>query len=337
MPSDRANGARLPPAQRALVQVRTPTYRRPEMLARCLRSLQSQSWTNWVCDVFDDDPDASGRAVVDGLGDPRIHYHHNRPQLYASRNIDACFSRANPRGADFFCVVEDDNFILPGFIAANIALCWSQGVEVVLRNQLIEHDSGTDAARLSQNGIHDRKYVEGRYAPDRFRLALMADIGMSNGGLFWSRNALSDFEVGFPISATLQEYIRTYALRDDIHVAMEPLAVWAENGTGTTRDLGYDAGYYRRELDLKRSIIELQRRAWRRADKRDRRDFLRSSAFAYAPAARATGLVKSLTAFRVGDALPLRQRIRLVIRGCIIRLAGRLEPGLARFIAAKGA
>ena len=320
-----------------LVQIRTPTYRRPEALERCLRSLQAQSWRSWVCDVFDDDPDASGVAVVAGLGDGRIHYHHNRPQRFASKNIDACFSRKNPHGADYFCVVEDDNYILPGFIAANVALCRSDGVDVILRNQFIEHDSGTGQAQLSRFGILDRKFVEGRYAPDRFRLALMADIGVSNGGLFWSARARSDFEVGFPISATLQEYIRTYALRDDIHVAMEPLAVWAENGTGTTRDLGLKAGYYRRELNLKRSIMELQRRAWRRAAATDRAGFLHSPAFAYPAEARANGLVKSLTMLGVGDALSLRVRARLVLRGCLIRLAGRVEPGLKQFIAANGA
>ncbi|MGB3316687.1 MAG: glycosyltransferase family A protein [Albidovulum sp.] len=325
----------LPPEP--LVQIRTPTYRRPEALERCLRSLQAQSWRNWVCDVFDDDPDGGGAAVVAALADGRIHYHHNRPQLFASKNIDACFSRQNPRGADYFCVVEDDNFILPDFIAANIALCQLEGVEVILRNQVIEYASGTGAARISTFGILDRKFVEGRYAPDRFRLALMADIGVSNGGLFWSARAASDFEVGFPISATLQEYIRTYALQDDIHVAMEPLAVWAENGSETTRDLGAKAGYYRRELNLKRSIVELQRRAWRRAPVTDRAEFLHSPVFAYSPQARANGLVKSLTRFSVEGALPLRARRRLLLRGGLIRIAGRMAPGRKRFIAANGA
>lgn len=317
-----------------LVQICTPTYRRDTELRRCLRSLQAQTWANWVCDVFDDDPDGSARTIVKSFSDARIHYHHNRPQRFASKNIDACFSRANPRGAAYFCVVEDDNFILPDFIAGNIGLCETHGVNVVLRNQLIEHASGTARARLSIAGILDRKYIEGIYAPDRFRLALMADIGMSNGGLFWSRHAVSDFEVGHPISATLQEYIRTYALSEPIYVAMKPLAVWAENGTGTTRDLGLRAGYYRRELNLKRSIAELQRRAWQRTTAEERAGYLRSPAFAYPAVARAAGLVKSLTRLDVEGVLARREWARLILRGCLIRLAGRIEPGLKRYLAA---
>ena len=82
-----------------LVQVRTPTYRRPEALRRALGSLIAQSWPHWVADVCDDDPEQAGRAVVEALGDDRIRYHHNTPQRYASSNIDACFSAVNPSNA----------------------------------------------------------------------------------------------------------------------------------------------------------------------------------------------------------------------------------------------
>lgn len=89
------------------VHVRTPTYRRPALLERCLRSLMAQTWTDWVCDVFDDDPDQAGRTVCERLGDPRIRYVPNRPQRFASRNIDSGFSALNPHNAEYFFVLED--------------------------------------------------------------------------------------------------------------------------------------------------------------------------------------------------------------------------------------
>ncbi|TKA95200.1 glycosyltransferase family 2 protein [Cereibacter changlensis] len=327
----------LPPDHTPLVQVRTPTYRRPAMLRRCLQSLQAQTWSNWVCDVQDDSPDSACEAVVRALGDPRIHYRRNEPRLYASKNIDSCFSRKNPRNADYFCLVEDDNWLLPEFMRANIELARREGVEVVLRNQLVELGSGTEEARLSAFGILDGKFVEGRYDPGLFRLALMADIGMSHGGLFWSRKATSDFEIGFPVSATLQEYMRTYAVEEPIYVALEPLAVWAENGEDTTRNLGARVGYLRRELTLKRSIAALQRRAWQRATPEDREGFLTSPRFRYAKADRARGMVKSLTRLAVGDALPAKEHARLVLRGAMIRVLGRVEPGLQAFFEAREA
>ncbi len=327
----------LPSDSTALVQVRTPTYKRPEMLRRCLGSLQAQTWTNWVCDVQDDSPDSSCADVVAAMDDPRIHYRRNEPRLFASKNIDSCFSRKNPRNADYFCLVEDDNWLLPTFMEANIALARRENVEVVLRNQLVELDSGTPQARLSSFGIMDDKFVEGRYEPGQFRLSLMADIGMSHGGLFWSRKAKSDFEIGFPVSATLQEYMRTYAVEEPIYAAIESLAVWAENGAGTTRDLGAGVGYLRRELDVKRSIAALQQRAWQRATAEDRDGFLTSPRFRYPKADRARGMVKSLTRLGVGDALPAKERARLVLRGGLIRAAGRIEPGLQEFFRSRGA
>ncbi len=318
-----------------LVHIRTPTYRRPEMLRRCLISLQAQSWRNWVCDIYDDDPEGSARAVVAEIDDARIHYHRNAPQRFASRNIDACFARANPRGADFFCVVEDDNYLLPTFIEENIALCRDEGVNIVLRNQLIEYAQGTPGAHVGSLGVLDGKFVEGRYPPDLFRLSVIADIGVSNGGLFWSAQAASDLEIGVKCTAALQEYMRTYAIVEDVWVAMKPLAVWAENGAGTQRNLGIAARWLRRELDLKRAQQVIRRHAWRRAGEANRMTFLGTEAFAYSTRSRAAGLVKALIAARP-PGLSLAERLELIARGILIRSAGRADPDLHRFLASRG-
>ncbi len=320
----------------SLVQVRTPTYRRPEALARALRSLQGQTWQDWVCDVYDDDPEGSARAVVEALGDGRIHYHRNAPQRYASRNIDACFARDNPRGAAFFCVVEDDNFLLPDFMEANIALIREKGVGIVLRNQLFEWRSGTAEAKVGPEAVLDGKFLEGRYTPALFRLAMVADIGVSNGGLFWSRGIQSDLEIGFGCTATMQEYMRTYALEDDIWVAMEPMAVWAENGEGTLRDMGDRARYLRRELDLKRSLQVLRRRAWARAGAADRAAYVRGEAFAYPAGMRIEGLARSFIRAPSVRTLGLRKAARIAARAVAIRALGRTGGELERFIASRG-
>ncbi len=320
-----------------LVHVRTPAYKRPEALLRCLQSLQAQTATNWVCDVYDDCPDGSAGPVVASLNDPRIHFTHNRPQLFASKNIDQCFSRHNPRDADYFFVLEDDNSVLPDFIASNIATCEQHGVDIVFRNQLIEFNSGTDKAQVSTRGILDDKLEGGLYDPDVFRLCLMADIGVSNGGLFWSKDAATDLEIHFECSSTLQEYMRTFAVCEPIYVAMEPLAVWAENGDGTMRDLGLGMGYYRRELSLKRSVGILQRKAWELARSEDRMQFLTHPSFRYPERQRASGLVKSHTQIRVGQSLKPTEVARLALRGAMIRLIGKADPAVNAFINARAA
>ena len=319
----------------SLVQVRTPTYKRPDALLRCLRSLQAQTWTDWVCDVYDDDPDAAGRDVVEALGDPRIHYTRNDPQKYASRNIDACFSRDNPRGAEFFCVAEDDNYLLPEFMEANIALMRQQGVEILLRNQLFEWHSGKSTARVGPEAVLDKKLREGRFPPDLFRLSMVADIGVSNGGLFWSRNAVSDLEIGFNCTATMQEYMRTFAIAEDIWVAMEPLAVWAENGENTLRDMGDRARYVRRELNLKRSLQMLRRHAWEKASKPSRDAYLSGAAFDFSPDMRAEGLARTMLRAADWKELGLVKSLRIAIRAAAIRILGDAGDDLPRFIASR--
>jgi len=321
--------------QQELVQIRTPTYRRPEALARALRSIQAQTWTNWVCDVFDDDPNGSAEAVCRDLGDARIVYHKNPKQRFASMNIDQCFSRDNPHGAEYFCVVEDDNFIFDTFLEANIAVCKSQGVDIVLRNQLVEHASGTDAAYLGKKGVLDALFTGGLYDPLTFRTSLLMGIGVSNGGLFWSRHARSELEIQYDCTATLQEYLRTFSIREPIYVAMEPLAVWAENAEQTTRNAGLNTSYLRRELDLKRNIQRLRRAVWDELPAGARETFLDIDRFVSPPATRADGLVRSLIWHRGAWPLSPMQAARTALRSGLVAALGRSDATLGDFIASR--
>lgn len=319
----------------ALVHVRTPTYRRPDALTRCLRSLQAQTWNNWVCDVLDDDPDEAGRAVCQALGDPRIRYTHNQPRRYASLNIDKCFSRDNPHGADYFFVLEDDNSVLPTFIEDNIRILRRESLEILQRNQVIEYKSGTAEAYLGSAGVLDGTLREGTYSAHEFRTALLSGIGISNGGVFWSRNAVTELEIGFSCTATLQEYMRTFSVAEPIYVAMEPLAVWAENGEQTTRDSGGSVSYLKRELDLKHSVQRLQRLVWNSMDASERTAFLRSPHLVSAPDERAKVLSKALILRGAPGEIGAKETARLALRGTAIRLLGRAAPDFEAFIASR--
>jgi len=325
----------MPEFQPGLVHIRTPTYKRPEALARALRSMIDQTWPHWVCDVYDDDPGQAARLVVEELGDPRIRYTANAPQLFASRNIDQCFSADNPHGAEFFCVVEDDNFILPEFCAANIALTRALKVEIVLRNQFIEEASGTARAWLSADGVLDGLFTEGLYDAADFRLSMLAGIGVSNGGLFWSVRARSPLEIGYPCTATLQEYLRTYSIAEPVYVAMDSLAVWAENGEQTTRNSELSANYLRRELDLKRAVQALRQKIWSEATVAQRASFMTDARFTAPIAVRANHVGKALVGEGLNAYVPPAEALRLRARGLAIRLLGRLTPDFADFVASR--
>lgn len=317
---------------RGRVHVRTPTYRRPALLERCLRSLQAQTATDWICDVFDDDPNQSGRAVCERLDDARIRYAPNRPQRFASRNIDCCFSDRNPHGAEFFFVLEDDNYVFDTFIAENVALARRENVEVVLRNQVVDYDLTGAGRDISEFGILEGTYREGRQPAETIRLGALAGIGVSNGALFWSVRSRSTLEIATPCNASLQEYLRTLTIADDVYVALTPLAAWAANGEQTTRNLGDRATYLKREFDLKRAIQRIRRRIWRTTGAGGRRDLIEGRALAVPADVVADNLAKALIFAPSHGAAGASRRLRAVLRGFAIALAGRVDAETAAFI-----
>jgi hypothetical protein len=307
------------------VAVRTPTFRRPEALKRALESLQLQTWPDWTCDVYDDDREGSAADVIESLHDDRIAYHRNEAQLFASKNIDQCFTKRNPRDAEWFCVVEDDNFLLPRFMEDNISVAKREGVNLVLRNQLIEFNSGRPDASISELGIQDGFFKEKVYSQDEFRLSLLGHIGVSNGGLFWSRNAASDLEIGFDCSATLQEYLRTMAIVEPIFVGLESLAVWAHNGEDTLRDLGSLKGNLASRLSLAKSLWILRRAAWSMASRDLRADFLTGNSLVTPAEKKLVALAKSHIFLPESNSLPKTAWMAHLLRGAVSVLFGQPE------------
>src|SRR5262245_29142476 len=88
LPVNEGQGLRVGAMEMALrssmwkVEVRTPTYRRPALLERSLRSLIGQTYPHWHCIVLDDEP-GGGQAheVCARLNESRIIYQPNERNL----------------------------------------------------------------------------------------------------------------------------------------------------------------------------------------------------------------------------------------------------------------
>jgi glycosyltransferase involved in cell wall biosynthesis len=84
------------------------------LLQRALESLRAQTFTNWVCEIHNDDPkDCVPAKLVKQLGDSRIQLCNHE------RNLGACatfnlFYRSTPE--PFYCLLEDDNWWEPKFL-----------------------------------------------------------------------------------------------------------------------------------------------------------------------------------------------------------------------------
>ena len=298
---------------------------------RTLQSMQGQTIDHWICDVYDNDPEHSARDVVQSLGDARIRWTPNPVSLPPAANIDRCYTRENSHDAEWFCSVEDDDYISPTFVQENIELAEVSGARIVLRNQIIELDSGTPEARLSEYGVLDQRFREGLTPPTLLRLALLADLSVSNGGLFWSRHAVSDLELKFICNPVLQEYLRTLTIVEPIYVALRPLAVWAKKGAKTSRYQGDPAGYFRRELNLKRSLQKIRQDIWQHATPEERATYLSGSELLIDPTTRAQQLVKALIGRRISG-LSVWEKLELTARGLLIRSLGRTTADFEAFV-----
>jgi glycosyltransferase involved in cell wall biosynthesis len=98
----------------AIVRVFVPTYRRHALLKRALDSLIAQTFSDWKCEVHNDDPnDSFPGQLVQQLGDARVELHQHKQNLgpVATFNL---FYRPTPE--PFYSLLEDDNWWEPEFL-----------------------------------------------------------------------------------------------------------------------------------------------------------------------------------------------------------------------------
>jgi hypothetical protein len=118
-----------------IVEIRVPTFRRPDLLIRALESLRLQTWQKWRAVVVDDSPAREGQWVTNQIGDNRILYQANLKNLGRIENLNYCF-RPEPFFAEstHACVLEDDNWYDTTWLEANLQAMIKNQALVLARN-----------------------------------------------------------------------------------------------------------------------------------------------------------------------------------------------------------
>ncbi len=99
----------------AVVRVFLCTYRRNELLRRAVASLLAQTFTDWVCELHNDDPgDPFPAKLVNDLGDPRISAVTHQSNLGPTRTFNLMY-RGGVRER-YVSLLEDDNWWGPDFL-----------------------------------------------------------------------------------------------------------------------------------------------------------------------------------------------------------------------------
>ena len=91
-------------------------------------------------------------------------------------------------------------------------------------NQIIVDESGRSHQRTTRGDW----FKHGVLTPMTLYASLFLMEGLSNGGLFWSRDSVTDLDVGNDMRETcLQEACRTLKVAEPIFFESEPCAAWS--------------------------------------------------------------------------------------------------------------
>ncbi|RZK56357.1 MAG: glycosyltransferase [Pedobacter sp.] len=108
------------------------TYKRNSLLPRAIKSIQNQTFTNWVCEVHNDDPtDGFPAHFIECLQDSRFIIKNHTQNLGATTCFNIAFAGSDEK---YGSILEDDNWWEPQFLEEmisildtnlNVDICWS--------------------------------------------------------------------------------------------------------------------------------------------------------------------------------------------------------------------
>lgn len=175
--------------------------------------------------VLDDSTSAGARDVVQSAGDDRITYRKNQARMGAAGNIDQCFSPQAMFSGHYGCLLEDDNYWLPEFLAELSRNITKTDSQLILANQRVSDEgSGLQGQDATTRGDW---FSDGMVSPLHLRASLLLMEGISNGGLVWRLEDKLDLRVGPTVKqAGLQEACRSLLVSTPFHFISRALAVW---------------------------------------------------------------------------------------------------------------
>jgi glycosyltransferase involved in cell wall biosynthesis len=116
-----------------------PTYRRPTLLARAIRSVLSQSHQSFDLWVYDNASGDETAAVVDDFVrlDPRVHYHRHGNNIGAVANFSYGLDRV---ATPYFSILSDDDVLLPRFYETALDALQRYPVAMLAATQVLHVD-----------------------------------------------------------------------------------------------------------------------------------------------------------------------------------------------------
>lgn len=102
-----------------LITTIIPTYRRPKLLKRAIKSVLNQTYPHFQVCVYDNDSGDETASIVNEMAkkDSRIRYHCHSENIGGGENFQYGLSHIDTK---FFSILSDDDVLLPDFYAIAI-------------------------------------------------------------------------------------------------------------------------------------------------------------------------------------------------------------------------
>lgn len=95
------------------------TFKRAAYLKSTLESVLSQTYSNFEVVVSDNDPEGSGRTVVESFQDPRFKYYPNAENLGMKKSFNKSLERST---GEYIVMIADDDPVYPDMLETLIRL-----------------------------------------------------------------------------------------------------------------------------------------------------------------------------------------------------------------------
>jgi glycosyltransferase involved in cell wall biosynthesis len=102
-----------------LVSFCVSTYKRHVHLLSTLESIRKQSFTDFEVIVSDNDPEASGKTVVEGFDDNRFKYYPNAENLGMKKSFNKSLERSSGK---YIVMIADDDPVYPHMLETLVHL-----------------------------------------------------------------------------------------------------------------------------------------------------------------------------------------------------------------------
>jgi len=104
---------------RSQLSIIIPTYNRPNLIGRAIKSVLAQTYQNFEIVIVDSSPDNDTEKAVHSFNEKRIKYIHNkkRTNTAASRNQGV---RESSQNSKYIAFLDDDDEFLPQFLEKTV-------------------------------------------------------------------------------------------------------------------------------------------------------------------------------------------------------------------------